>query len=142
MQETQETGVRSLDQEAPLEKGMATHSSILAWRIPWTKEPGGVQSMGSQKSRTRLNNRRTTTKFWNIIHVLWLTQAFLPTPTSLLHDRVVALVSICTWDAQDRGYSHYNSGSSRSTQGEAEGARRGIPVAIRDVVLGGNSRDL
>ena len=43
------TWVRSLGQEDPLEKGMATHSSILAWRIPWTEEPGGLQSMGSQK---------------------------------------------------------------------------------------------
>ena len=43
----QETQVRSLDQEKPLEKGMATHSSILAWRIPWTEEPGGLQSMRS-----------------------------------------------------------------------------------------------
>ena len=40
MQETQETRVRSLGQEDPLEEGMATHSSILAWRIPWTEEPG------------------------------------------------------------------------------------------------------
>ena len=38
--------VRSLDQEDPLKKGMATHSSILVWRIPWTEEPGGLQSMG------------------------------------------------------------------------------------------------
>ena len=45
----QETWVRSLGQEDPLEKEMATHSSILAWRIPWTEEPGGLQSMGSQK---------------------------------------------------------------------------------------------
>ena len=43
----QETGIQSLDQEDPLEKGMATRSSILAWRIPWTEEPGGLQSMGS-----------------------------------------------------------------------------------------------
>ena len=43
--------VRSLGQEDPLKKGMATHSSILAWRIPWTEEPGGVQSMGSQGVR-------------------------------------------------------------------------------------------
>ena len=42
----QETQVRSLGQEDPLQKGMATHSSILLWRIPWTKEPGGLQSMG------------------------------------------------------------------------------------------------
>ena len=46
MQETQETWVRSLGQEDPLEEGMATHSHILAWRIPWTEEPGGLQSMG------------------------------------------------------------------------------------------------
>ena len=45
----QETWVRSLGQEDPLEKGMATHSSILAWRILWIEEPGGVQSMGSQR---------------------------------------------------------------------------------------------
>ena len=44
-----ETRVRSLGQEDPLEKRMATHSSILAWRIPWTKEPGGLQ--GSQRVR-------------------------------------------------------------------------------------------
>ena len=47
----QETRVQSLGQEDPLEKEMATHSSILAWRIPWTEEPGGLWSMGSQ-SRT------------------------------------------------------------------------------------------
>ena len=46
----QETWVPSLDQEDPLEKGMATHSGILAWRIPWAGEPGGLQSMGSQES--------------------------------------------------------------------------------------------
>ena len=44
----QETWVRSLGQEDPLEKGMATNSSILAWRIPWTEEPGELQSMESQ----------------------------------------------------------------------------------------------
>ena len=47
----QEMGVRSLGQEDPLEKEMATHSSILAWEIPWTEEPGGLQSMGSQRVR-------------------------------------------------------------------------------------------
>ena len=45
----QETQVRSLGWEDPLEKGMATHSSILAWEIPWTEEPGGLQSMGLQR---------------------------------------------------------------------------------------------
>ena len=49
MQETQEMRVRSLGQEDPLEEGMTTHSSILARRIPWTEEPGGLQSMGSQR---------------------------------------------------------------------------------------------
>ena len=44
-----ETQVRSLGQEDPLEKGMATHPSILAWRIPWTEELGGLQFMGSHK---------------------------------------------------------------------------------------------
>ena len=45
----QETWVQSLGQEDPLEKETATHSSILAWRIRWTEEPGGLQSMGSQR---------------------------------------------------------------------------------------------
>ena len=50
MQETQETWwVRSLGQEDPLEKEMATHASILTWKIPWTEEPGGPQSMGPQR---------------------------------------------------------------------------------------------
>ena len=44
-----ETQVRSLGQEYPLEEGKATHSSILAWRIPWTEEPGRLQSIGSQR---------------------------------------------------------------------------------------------
>ena len=47
----QETWVQSLGREDPLEKEMATHSSILAWKSPWTKEPGGLQSIGSQRVR-------------------------------------------------------------------------------------------
>ena len=58
MQETQEIRVCALAQEDPLEKEMATHSSILAWRIPWTEEPGGLQSMGLQ-SWTRLKQLST-----------------------------------------------------------------------------------
>ena len=50
MQEMLETGVWSLDQEDPLEEKMASHSSILAWEIPWTEEPGGLQSLGWQES--------------------------------------------------------------------------------------------
>ena len=45
----QETQVQSLDQEDPLEKEMATHASILVWKIPWTEEPGRLQSMGLQR---------------------------------------------------------------------------------------------
>ena len=48
--EMQETRVRSLGREDTLEEEMATHSSTLAWKIPWTEEPGGLQSMGSQRA--------------------------------------------------------------------------------------------
>ena len=51
----QEARDRPLGREGPLEKGMGTHSSILAWRIPWAEEPGGLQSVGSQ-SQTRLSD--------------------------------------------------------------------------------------
>ena len=51
VQEKQETWVRSLSREDPLEEGMATHSNILAWRIPWTKEAGRLQSIGLQRVR-------------------------------------------------------------------------------------------
>ena len=53
---TQKTQVRSLAWEDPLGKEMATHSSVLAWRIPRTEEPGGLQSMGSQMSWTQLSD--------------------------------------------------------------------------------------
>ena len=57
----QETWVLSLDQEDPLEKGMATHSSILAWRIPWTEEPGNPEELDwSQKSWTELSTHTHT----------------------------------------------------------------------------------
>ena len=49
MQETQDRQILTLGQEDVLEEGMATHSSILAWRIPWTEDSGGLQSMGSQR---------------------------------------------------------------------------------------------
>ena len=49
MQEIQKTWVQSLGREDPLEQEMATHSSILAWKIPWTEEPGGLQSVGPQR---------------------------------------------------------------------------------------------
>ena len=56
MHESWEARVPSLGQVDPLEEGMATHSSILAWRIPWTEEPGGLQSMGSQRVRHDWSN--------------------------------------------------------------------------------------
>ena len=69
MQETQETWVWSLGREDPLEKERVTHSSILAWEILWTKEPGGLQSMGSQRVRhdwtcSHNNSSQTILRFW------------------------------------------------------------------------------
>ena len=66
----QETWVWSLDQEDPLEEEMATHSSILAWEIPWTEETGGLQPMGVTKeldTTEQLNNKTHNIKFyhWN-----------------------------------------------------------------------------
>ena len=57
-----ETRVQSLDQEEPLEKEMATHSSILAWKIPWTEEPGGLQSTGSKGVRHDWAHRHNLTQ--------------------------------------------------------------------------------
>ena len=56
----QEMQVCSLGREDPFEEGMATHSSVLAWRVPWTKEPGMLQSMGLQRVRHDLNNDTST----------------------------------------------------------------------------------
>ena len=56
MQDTQEMRDGSLGREGPLEEEMATHSSILAWEIPRTEEPGGLQSMGVSKSRTQFSD--------------------------------------------------------------------------------------
>ena len=59
----QETHVQSLGQKDPLKKGMATHSSILVWRIPWTEEPDGLQSRGSQRAEhERVSNTFTFTQ--------------------------------------------------------------------------------
>ena len=71
-----ETRVRSLGWEDPLEKEMATHSSIHAWRIPWTEEPGRLQSMGSQ-SQTRLSDFTFTLYIRMIFGVLWVTENIL-----------------------------------------------------------------
>ena len=70
MQETQETRVQSLGQEKPLEEEIATHSSILAWRISWTEEAGGLQSIGSQ-SQTWLSIH-VDFKQWNENENRWV----------------------------------------------------------------------
>ena len=59
----QETQVQSLGWEDPLEKGMAIHSSVFAWEIPWTEEPDGLQSMGMQRVRHDLMTKMTTVTF-------------------------------------------------------------------------------
>ena len=56
----------SLGQEKPLEKEMATHSSIRAWEVPWTEKPGKLQSMGSQKSQTQLSDWTTNIHLWKL----------------------------------------------------------------------------
>ena len=64
----QETQVRFLSQEEPLETEMAIHSSVLAWEIPWTEEPGGLQSTGSQRLRHNLTIKQLVTdaeQVWN-----------------------------------------------------------------------------
>ena len=63
-QETQEMWVQSLDWEDPLEKEMATHSSILVCRIPWTEEPSGLQFLGIQTVRQIINQQRQVTCFF------------------------------------------------------------------------------
>ena len=59
MQETQETWLRSMGGKDPLEEEMAIHSGILAWKIPWTEEPGGLRSMGSPRVRHDLATEHT-----------------------------------------------------------------------------------
>ena len=66
--------VRSLGQEDPLEKETATHSSIHAWKIPWTEEPGGLQSMGSQESDTT-----ERLLLWQLVRLILSTMAGKPT---------------------------------------------------------------
>ena len=64
MQETQDTRVPSLGREDPLEEEMANHSSILAWKIPWTEKPGRLQSMGLQKVRCDRATEHTQGPGW------------------------------------------------------------------------------
>ena len=69
---TESQGVRSLGWEDPLEEEMATHSSILAWKIPWTEQPSGLQSMGSQRVRLsdlNNNNHSLNTRLQNTYYI-------------------------------------------------------------------------
>ena len=75
----QETRVRSLGWKVPLEKGMAIHSSILAWRIPWTAEPGRLQSIGSQ----RVRHDRVTNTFTFTLSIANIWRNFRPRPSPL-----------------------------------------------------------
>ena len=78
-----ETWVRSLGWEDPLVKGMATHSSILVWRIPWTEQPGGLQSTGSQRMQAMQENLIN-------LHVLFIPIAF---PSFIIDRKVKVLVA-------------------------------------------------
>ena len=70
----QETQIQSLGQEDPLEKGMAAHCSILAWRIPWTEEPGGLQPMGRKELDT--TEQLTLSLFFFLSHILAIYMPF------------------------------------------------------------------
>ena len=80
----QEMQVQSLGQEDPLEEEMATHSSILAWRIPWTEEPGGLQSMGSQRVENDLVSK----------HTCWYTEIQLVSHTAVTTSNVAKFTSV------------------------------------------------
>ena len=66
----QETGVQSLGQEGPLEESMAIHSSILAWRIPWTENPGGLQSIASQMSDMIEATEHTNSSYYTLCFLI------------------------------------------------------------------------
>ena len=100
VQEPQELWVRFLGQEDPLEEGTATHSSILAWRIPWTEGPGGLQSMGSQ-SQTWLKRLRKHTQRANTSRTLSTHRHCLSDLHVLIHIALTANLQRCS--------SHYHS---------------------------------
>ena len=92
------TRVRSLSWEDPLEKEMATHSNILAWKIPWTEEPGRLQFMGLQKSRTRLSNftneRLTWEKGWDLCKLENIIQAWREKPIVALTEHTTTVLRL------------------------------------------------
>ena len=80
MQKMQETCVRSLGREVPLEEGMAAHSSVLAWEIPWTEEPGRLQSMGFQKKMDTTATEQAHTNL--VLGVMFVLRMFAGTPVN------------------------------------------------------------
>ena len=93
----QNTCIQSLGQEDPLEKGMVTHSRILAWRIPWTEEPGGLPSMGSQRARHNLAMTQQSQIFWGLTFLVQDTPPpgslkWGPIPCSLGKTSVVVII--------------------------------------------------
>ena len=108
----QETQVRSLGWEDPLEKEMATHSSTLAWRIPWREEPGRLQSTGVAKSQTWLSDF-TFTFMLSIYSVL-------PETAKLLHRMAVSFFHVCQrggrdWVTEQQQLAMYESSSCLSS---------------------------
>ena len=110
MQEPQETWVPSLGQEDPLEKGLETHSIILAWRIPCTEEPGGLQSIGSQRVRQDWSNlprlicteafQCVSVLYWQLLGIrLWTLHFYYFKHFSNL-SRCVLLPSFSRWEHQ------------------------------------------
>ena len=95
MQDTQETQVHSLGQEDALEKGMATHSSILACRIPWTEEPGGLlESIGSHRVGHDWSDLACTHAYLTQTNHLWISFGNIPEDLFLRRD----VKSACFWD--------------------------------------------
>ena len=96
--------VRSLGGEDPLEKGLATHSSILAWRIPWTEKPGRLQSIGSHKSRAQLKQLSTHSHMHLLVLYILVTQRigmWILNYLGLLRVKIVP-VSVCVASQQDQ----------------------------------------
>ena len=104
-----ETWVWSLGCEDPLEEEMATHSSILVWRIPWTEESGGLQSMGSWRARhnwaTKHSTILNTCKRDQIIPMIPFNVFF--SPTTHLSQRIEGKISRLSYQALDRNFGNW-----------------------------------
>ena len=105
----QETQVQSLGQEDPLEKEMAIHSSILAWRIPWTEEPGGLQSMGLQRVgydwATNTHTHKYIVKVWRMhgARINYITKKGLKTKSKEVITRNIKVMNICVVEGRHNG---------------------------------------